>query len=293
MYWCIFVQAQMGPRFRRRLALALGLAAIVACTAASYAQTIWRGGREGSAPPKYPTSSTFVGGFNFCRGMFARHQYEAGGIGWNTDYPGADINLSIRLSELTRADVTRDKHSELGDPDYVTIRLTDEALFQCPFLILEDAGTADFTEPEVTALRAYLLKGGFILVADYWGTPAKEVVDEQLGRALPPREYPIVEVPMTSAIWHMLYNVKQIPQVSAIQFWRRSGGQVSERGADSPRADVRGILDRHGRLMVLMIHNTDIPDGWEREGEDREFFYSFSPECYAIGIDVLLYAMTH
>src|SRR6185436_3884223 len=102
----------------------------------------WRGGREGFAPPKYPTHATFNGGFNFCRGIFPRHGFEEGGIGWNTDYPGADINLSIRLSELTKADVSKDKSSELGDPDYLTVRLTDEELFECPFLILEDAGTA-------------------------------------------------------------------------------------------------------------------------------------------------------
>jgi hypothetical protein len=278
---------------RRWLALALLSAAVIACAAAGYAQTIWSGGREGSAPPKYPTRSTFIGGFNFCRGMFARHEYEAGGIGWNTDYPGADINLSIRLSELTKTDVTKDRNSELGDPDYVTVPLTDDALFECPFLILEDAGTADFTAGEVSALRAYLLKGGFILVADYWGTPAKDAFDFQIGRALPPSEYPIVDVPINHAVWHTLFDLKQVPQVSAIQFWRRSGGEVSERGRDSPKPDMRGIVDSHGRLMVLMIHNTDVPDGWEREGDDPEFFYRFSAECYAVGIDVLLYTLTH
>jgi hypothetical protein len=45
--------------------------------------------------------------------------------------------------------------------------------------------------------------------------------------------------------------------------------------------------------MVFMVHNSDIPDAWEREGEDREYFFRFSPEGYAIGINVVLYAMTH
>ena len=283
----------MATTIRRKQALAALLAAVVAGVAAADAQTIWRGGREGFAPPKYPNHSSFTGGFNFCRGMFERERFEAGGIGWNTDYPGADINFSIRLSELTKTDVTRDKTSELGDPEYVTVRLTDEALFECPFLILEDAGTANFSNEEVRSLRAYLLKGGFILVADYWGTLAQRQFDQQIGRALPPADYPIVDIAMDHPIWHTLFNVKHVPQVSAIQFWRRNDGEVSERGADSPRADVRGIFDSHGRPMVLMIHNTDIPDGWEREGEDREFFLRFSPECYAVGIDAVLYALTH
>ena len=42
-----------------------------------------------------------------------------------------------------------------------------------------------------------------------------------------------------------------------------------------------------------MTHNTDIADGWEREGEDDDFFYTFSPEAYAIGINIILYSMSH
>jgi hypothetical protein len=275
---------------RRVLAIAGMLALVVTGWAA--AQGIWRGGygyrRE---PPRFPTKKTFEGSYNFCRGIYRSDRGEAGGQGWSTDYPGADINFSIRFGELTKASVAMD--AESGDPEYVTIRLTDAALFQCPFLVLEDAGTARFSDVEVTRLRQYLLKGGFIFSGDYWGTSAREQFDEEIGRVLPPAAYPIVDVPMNHAIWHTLFEVKKIPQVSSIQFWRMSGGEVSERGSDSPAPDTRGILDSHGRLMVLMMHNTDIPDGWEREGEDKEYFFHFSPDTYAIGIDVVLYAMTH
>ena len=56
---------------------------------------------------------------------------------------------------------------------------------------------------------------------------------------------------------------------------------------------VFGWMQRNGRIMVLMTHNTDVADSWEREGEDPGFFYQFSPSGYALGIDVLLHAMTH
>jgi hypothetical protein len=71
------------------------------------------------------------------------------------------------------------------------------------------------------------------------------------------------------------------------------GAETSERGSDSAQVHARGIFDEKGRLMVLMTHNTDISDTWEREGEDVEYFYRFSPEGYAIAINVILYAMTH
>ena len=55
---------------------------------------------------------------------------------------------------------------------------------------------------------------------------------------------------------------------------------------------VRAIRDRHRRIMVLMTHNTDVGDSFEREREDSEYSRLFSPPGYALGINVLLYAMT-
>jgi hypothetical protein len=91
----------------------------------------------------------------------------------------------------------------------------------------------------------------------------------------------------------MRYQIAKVPQVSSINFWRASGGITAERGSDSPHADLRMISDAHGRIMVLMTHNTDIGDSWEREGEDREYFLRFSPDGYTLGINAALYAMTH
>ena len=88
--------------------------------------------------------------------------------------------------------------------------------------------------------------------------------------------------------------MSKVPQITNIQFWRGNQGRTtSERGADSPHADLRAIRDDHGRIMVLMTHNTDVADSWEREGEDPGFFFQFSPNGYALGIDVLLHAMSH
>jgi hypothetical protein len=84
-----------------------------------------------------------------------------------------------------------------------------------------------------------------------------------------------------------------MPQIPSINFWLGSGGGTSERGPDSAVPHARAIADVHGRVMVLMTHNTDISDSWEREGDDPDYFYRFSVDGYAVAIDVLLYAMTH
>jgi hypothetical protein len=158
---------------------------------------------------------------------------------------------------------------------------------------MEDAGTMYLNDQEVKQFREYLLKGGFVFVSDYWGPLAKEQFDDQIGRVLPHDKYPIVDLPMDHPIWHTQFELKKIPQMSSIQSWRRTGGGVTERGLPPGYQDARGIADEKGRLMVVMIHDSDIPDGWEREGEEKEYFLNFSPDSYAVGIDVVLYALTH
>ena len=279
----------MTVRGRRALTAAVTAAIIVLGAAGGFAQRIWSGG-YGYTPPRFPTKDSFQGSFNFCRAMFQSDRREK--RGWSTDYPGADLNFSTRLAELTKAPVTlRQDADEDGAPDAVVVRLTDDALFKCPYVLMEDAGTADFSDEEAARLREYLLKGGFVFASDYWGDLAREQFDEQIGLALPPREFPIVDLPLQHSIWRTLFDVTNVPQMPSIQSWRRSGGNT-DRGVVAPPS-ARGIVDDSGRLVVLMLHNTDIPDGWEREGEDPEYFYRFSPDAYAVGINIVLYAMTH
>ena len=266
------------------VALALGAGIIHA------QQQVWRGG-YGDWAPRFPTQSTFRGEFNFCRLMFQSNRREK--RGWSTDYPGADINFSIRLAELTKTRVSMTDASRGGEPEHVVVRATDEALFQCPFVLVEDGGGAHFNDQEVIQLREYLLKGGFMFASDYWGTRAGLQWEREIGRVLPPSRYPIADLTMDHPIWRTQFEVTKVPQMPSIQSWRRTGGGISERGFDSEVVHARGIADERGQLMVVMIHNSDIPDGWEREAEDPEYFYSFSPNAYSVGINIMMYAMTH
>jgi hypothetical protein len=273
-----------------RTGIAVVMVLCVATTAmAQFGRFGFGGGRRG-VPVRMPTDDTFGHGFNFCRGIYTSTRGEAGGQGWSTDYPDADLNFSIRLSELTK---TRVKFDETGTPDFVTVRLTHEALFQCPYLHMEDVGTVTFSDGEVEALRAYLLKGGFLWVDDFWGSYAWEEWVAEISRVLPPAEYPIQDVPLEHPIFRTQFEIKSLPQIPSIQSWRGNPYETSERGSDSATPHIRAISDRHGNVMVLMTHNTDISDAWEREGEDPRYFYAFSPNGYAVGINVIMYAMTH
>ena len=279
----------MGPAHRvLRIAVAAMVTTMVV-VAAAYAQGFRF--REGSLPVRYAPAQMPDGSFVVCRLAYRSVRVEPMGIGWQTDYPYAEVNLTTRLSELTKTRVSRD-HG--GQPNHFVVRLTDDALFNCPFTVASDVGSLGFSDAEAERLRTYLLKGGFLWVDDFWGTLAWRQWSSQIARVLPPSEYPIVDVPLNDPMLKSMFDVHKVPQITNIQFWRGVNGQsTSERGADSAEVHLRAIRDSHGRIMVLMSHNTDVADSWEREGEDPGFFYQFSPDGYALGIDVLLHAMTH
>ena len=241
------------------------------------------GGTEGFADPSGRS-------FTFCRVRYRSVRREPKGQGWRTDYPDADRNLMLRLSQLTTTPI---RTTQRGRPDHLIVEFTYDELFQCPFIFMSDVGTMSLTSEEAERLREYLVRGGFLWVDDFWGDFAWEMWVREIEKVLPPREYPIEDIPPGDLIFNLLYKVYDVPQVPSIQHWRESGGGTSERGAASAVPHLRGIRDEQGRIIVLMSHNTDIADGWEREGEEEEFFFRFSPKSYALGINIILYALTH
>ncbi len=238
-------------------------------------------------PPEWPDRN--VAG---CHMLYTSVRREANGSGWRTDYPWGQRNLLIRLSEMTKTRVSRPAPG--GPPHVWLVRLTDPALFECSFVMASDVGTIGLSEEEAAALGTYLRKGGFLWVDDFWGEAAWEQWTRELAKAMPPDEYPIEDVPLSDPIFHSMIEVKRIPQVSGIGFWRATRGRTtSERGEETAVPHFRAMRDRHGRIIAVMTHNTDITNSWERETEDPAYFYQFSIDGYALGIDVLLYAMTH
>ena len=107
---------------RRRLvrtALVLAVAGILLAGADALARQRRYGGRFPT-----PTEESFDGSFNFCRAAFRTGRFGRGG-GWSVDYPEADVNFSIRLSELTRTRVSFDAERS---PKHRIGQLHDEVL---------------------------------------------------------------------------------------------------------------------------------------------------------------------
>jgi hypothetical protein len=282
-------------RFATVLVVTCGLAVVASLEGAQHpavftrTQHVAAGAAHGTATtPRAAAEEGYDGGFRFCRIKFNTSP-DGDGAGWYVDYPRADENLSLRLSQLTRFPVTTVGE---GDPVRLVLQLTDDELFQCPFVMMTEPGGADFSPEEAAKLGAYLRKGGFLWADDFWGSHAWEWWSRQLAKALPADEFPIVDVPLDHPMFHTMFDVKEIPQIPNIGQWE-STHTTSERGADSPRAYARAIFDKKGRLMVFMTFDTDFGDSFERETESPDYFQRFSVPAYEIASDVLIYAFTH
>jgi len=215
-------------------------------------------------------------------------------LGWWVDYPDADLNFSYRLQQLTTIKT---------DPDARVLRFTDSDLFHYPLLYIEHAGYMRLTDDEIAALRNYLLNGGALLVNDFWGNEEWEGLAAQLNRVLPGR--PWTELKTDHPVFWCVYDLRKPMnqlQVPTIQFWNQrhtandpqSDLQTIYRGEGSDQMHVRALFDDHKRMMVLAILNSDISDGWEREGENENYFNQFSEKiAYPLGINIIVYLMTH
>ena len=273
------------PRLRAGIAVVLAL--VAGTGAVSLAQRF--GVIEGAgAGIRVPPRDFTDGGFTICKWMFRSDRSEPSGVGWSTDYPYGEINLLIRLSQLTKVRVSRDRR---GDVNYWVVRATDDQLFKCPVLVGSDVGTAALSDAEVRRLREYLLKGGFLWVDDFWGTRAWDHWTRLIARVLP--EFPIVDVAPADPIRQVLFPIAEVKQVPSIFSWGGPGSDPRERGSDSPHANFRAIADGQGRVMVAMTHNTDIGDSMEREGDNPDYFAEYSPAGYALATNIVLYALTH
>jgi len=228
---------------------------------------------------------------------FARIQFRSPGrpalVSWMNDYPDADLNLSYRLHELTSMEV---------DPDARVLKLTDPDLFNYPFIYGEQVSFMELSEEEVGVLHNYLQSGGVFMVDDFWGEDAWKHLVSQIEHVLPGRSW--VELTIEHRIFHTIFDLHgpmNTLQSPSIHFWQRNKDSASpnarvsrNRGPGSEDMHVRAWLDDHQRIQVLAINNSDDGDGWEREGENEEYFHLFSEKrAYPLAINILFYLMTH
>lgn len=220
--------------------------------------------------------------FYFSRGIYSGEfdDYDQGGR-WAVDFPKADHQFLVALKRLSIVDAYGKDNA---------IELTDPRLRQFPFLYTVEVGSMSLSDAEVLALRNYLLAGGFLVIDDFWGSWAWQQFVSQMQRVFPDRA--IIELPPEHPVFSVFYNIDRVIQVPNLrQGWGAAqGGPTHEYDGFVPH--VRGIFDDDGRLMVLINWNTDLGDAWEW-ADDSKYPLKYSTYAFEIGINFVIYALTH
>jgi hypothetical protein len=204
--------------------------------------------------------------------------WREGGTSWTQDYPRADRHFAQALRRLTRID---------GRSVEQPVNLDDgDDVYNWPWLCAGEMGDWKLTETQAKKLREYLLRGGFLMLDDFWGTPEWERFMESMQLVFPDR--PIVEIENSDSIFHTVFDLDDRYQVPGE--WALRRGSTFRNDGQIPH--WRGIYDDRGRIMVAMSFNSDIGDSWEW-ADEPSYPERYSALGIRLGVNYVIYSMTH
>ena len=204
--------------------------------------------------------------------------WREGGTSWSQDYPRADRHFSQALRRLTRIHARSvEQPVNLDDGDDV---------FNWPWLAAGEMGDWKLTLSQARKLREYLLRGGFLMLDDFWGTEEWERFDESMRLVFPDRQ--MIEIDDADPIFHTVYDLDQRFQIPGQ--WALARGRTYRNDGAVPH--WKAIFDDHGRIMVAASFNSDIGDSWEW-ADDPSYPEKYSSLGIRIGVNYAVYAMTH
>ena len=219
------------------------------------------------------------GEFNFVRVQFDTYYGQGFGFGtWSIDFPDADMNFLRGVSRLTNIRV-------MSEP--IVLRIDDEGIFDYPFLYMLEVGQAGglvLDPAETENLKEYLLRGGFLLIDDFWGQRQWNNFFAAFSQVFPNRE--IIELEPDHEIFHVYYDIDGPQMIPALY----RSDDFGEQGID--HASNHAIVDDEGRVMVLINWNSDMGDGWEHTYHPA-YPTRYANSAYRLGINYLMYSMTH
>ena len=224
-------------------------------------------------PPYTGRRNLGFGGFYRFRGDWSH-----GNSIWTQDYPRADRHFLLALRRLSRIDA-RPVEQPVNLDD-------DDDVFNWPWLYAVQVGQWQLTDRQAAKLREYLLRGGFFMGDDFWGSAQWEVFEESMKRVLP--ESTAVDLDNSSPIFHSVYDLDNRYQVPGARYLSTG---VTEKCEDCPPY-WRGIYDDKGRVIVALTMDSDLGDSWEW-ADDPRYEERFSALGIRIGVNYIIYAMTH
>lgn len=221
-----------------------------------------------------------VGEFTFVRTIYGSGYYGSRYGSWAVDFPEADYHFIIGVRNWSGTNL-----SISAQPEQIAI--LDERLFNFPLIYFVEPGFLELSDEEAERLGEYVKRGGFLFLDDFWGEYEWENVRGQMARVLP--QHQIKDLPRDHSVFHCYFDIDEVVQVPGIHSWLRRG-VTYEKGGYVPH--YMGIEDKSGRLKVFIARNCDLGDAWEWI-DDPRYPIKYGLAAYKVGINVIIYAMTH
>jgi hypothetical protein len=263
----------MGAMTSRRYRLVIALAAASAVLAAAATALAQRRGGGRFPPSGAPIAPNipYDGRFTFIRLRYGPPiLYQSQRIPWSHDYPAGEQNLMKIFNEITflAPHVTETNVISIGDPE----------IFKYPVTYLCEPGGWYMTDAEAANLRAYLQKGGFIIIDDFrwrdWGN-----FEAQMRRVLPDVRF--VELEASHPLFHSFFEISEPSKIP--QYY------------DPGEPVFLGVFednDPSKRLIMAICYNTDVSEFWEWSGTGLKAIDE-SNEAFKMGINLFMYGLTH
>ena len=257
-------------RFTRLLVLAVVGTVVLAATALAQRGGGLGGFGGGSGAPIEP-NTRYDGRFTFLRLRYGPPiPFQSQRAAWSHDYPTGERHFMKILNEISYLA----PHVEESN----ILALDDLELFKYPLAYMAEPGRWFMTDKEAATFRAYLLKGGFVIFDDFrsydWNN-----FEAQMQRVLPEGRF--VDLDASSPIFHTFFEINNLDIVP----------QYYDRGTPVFRGIFEGN-DPKKRMMVMVNYNTDISEYWE--WSDTGFKpIDESNEAYKLGVNYIMYGMTH
>jgi hypothetical protein len=188
--------------------------------------------------------------------------------GWTHNYPNAEIHLNQMISEVSRINVE--------EMSYRIVDLGSEEVFQYPFAYISEPGEMELSEQEVVNLRQFIDRGGFIVVDDFDGSWQLNQFRSQLYRAFPERA--LFPLTVDHEVFHTFFDVEDLT------IWAPyvQGGDPIFYGFNNSRGD----------LALVACFNNDFANFWDWI-DQRRYPLKPSSEAFRLGVNFVIYAMTH
>jgi hypothetical protein len=264
-------------------ALALGGLVSIGLAAAAQGRRGFGGGADPfgqlRAPVRVEGNVPYDGRFTFVRVSYETlpgGYWYRGQPAWSHGYPVAERNLMKIMDAITALAPHVDEVN--------TLALSDRSIFEYPILYIIEPSWWQITDAEAVNLRAFMAKGGFVIVDDFkmpgaMGGRGWDQFAENMQRVLPDAQF--VDMQVSDPIFHVFFDINDL--------------DIVPQAYNAGRPVFKGLYEHNdpaGRLQMIVNYNTDISQFWEWSERGLRPIDQTN-EAYKLGVNYLIYGLTH